>query len=174
MRGRQKPDRVTTERHRMWRCPVRCLHFASFADERGALKSPYCIIHFSKEHTHMHLSVCTKTGTQTHSALIFVAKCKLLSQKKKTLHTHYTLTHRQGGGWGSSQMVQKTTGGCGDQGTPFDSCSCGNELVKEAAVVLCMSLNWWLCVIVSAVDTIMFFRGSFHLISWLLLTLHRM
>lgn len=39
-------------------------------------------------------------------------------------------------------MVQKTTGGCGDQGTPFDSCSCGNEVVKEAAVVLCVSLNW--------------------------------
>lgn len=95
-------------------------------------------------------------------------------KKKKKTFTHYTLTHRQGGGWGSSQMVQKTTGGCGDQGTPFDSCSFGNEVVKEAAVVLCMSLNWWLCVIVSAVDTIMFFRGSFHLISWLLLTLHRM
>lgn len=33
-------------------------------------------------------------------------------------------------------MVQKTTGGCRDQGTPFVSCSCGNEVVKEAAGAL--------------------------------------
>lgn len=74
------------------------LHFASVADERGALKSPLCIIQFSKEHTHTHLSLGTKTHRQTHSALMFVSKCQLPLQK--VFYTLYinAVTRRQGEG----------------------------------------------------------------------------